>query len=191
MCVPSQLHPRSRLARQADVVLLLQNGEAPLSSAYGQTTVALYTGTSTVQTQLASLGTVADPDVDTEVLITIDPTWGRASTSLPLLSRLLLSRAGPDTVPMLAADSEDYFIRIQSVAGVDAAGAPLQAFSARFSCVPLSHACALALSQSDALHLQAERDDRYLVRRRIRCPRRLARRRRRSLGHLRRNRHGD
>ncbi|GAA5838058.1 hypothetical protein JCM9279_004114 [Rhodotorula babjevae] len=83
------------------------NGEAPLSSAYGQTTVSLYTGTSTVQTQLASLGTVADPGVETEVLITIDPTWG--------------------------PDADDYFIRIQSVAGVDAAGAPLQAFSARFA----------------------------------------------------------
>ncbi|GAA5916971.1 hypothetical protein JCM8208_003227 [Rhodotorula glutinis] len=83
------------------------NGEAPLSSAYGQTTVALYTGTSTVQTQLASLGTVADPSVETEVLITIDPTWG--------------------------PDSDSYFIRIQSVEGVDEAGAPLQAFSARFA----------------------------------------------------------
>ncbi|KPV75142.1 uncharacterized protein RHOBADRAFT_1161, partial [Rhodotorula graminis WP1] len=83
------------------------NGEAPLSSAYGQTTVSLYTGSSTVQTQLASLGTVADPGTETEVLITIDPTWG--------------------------PDSDDYFIRIESVAGVDAAGAPLQAFSARFA----------------------------------------------------------
>ncbi|TNY17820.1 hypothetical protein DMC30DRAFT_89643 [Rhodotorula diobovata] len=83
------------------------NGEAPLSSAYGQTTVSLYTGSSLVQTEIAALGTVADPSTDTEVLITIDPTWG--------------------------PDSDDYFIRIQSVAGVDSTGAPLQAFSARFA----------------------------------------------------------
>jgi len=57
----------------------MQNGEAPLSSAYGQTTVSLYTGSSLVQTEIAALGTVADPSTDTEVLITIDPTWGRES----------------------------------------------------------------------------------------------------------------
>ncbi|BGP39520.1 hypothetical protein JCM10450v2_003486 [Rhodotorula kratochvilovae] len=83
------------------------NGEAPLSTAYGQTTVSLYTGSTTTQMELAQLGTIVDPATDTEVRITIDPTWG--------------------------PDSADYFIRIQSVAGTDAAGAPLQAFSARFA----------------------------------------------------------
>ncbi|GAA6047098.1 hypothetical protein JCM3770_004196 [Rhodotorula araucariae] len=83
------------------------NGEAPLSSTYGETTVSLYTGSTTQQIELAKLGTVTDPATDTEVRITIDPTWG--------------------------PDSDDYFIRIQSVAGTDPTGAPLQAFSARFA----------------------------------------------------------
>ncbi|BGP24176.1 hypothetical protein JCM10295v2_003084 [Rhodotorula toruloides] len=104
------------------------NGAAPLSSAYGTTDVMLYTGSALQQVQLANLGSIADPSKVTEQRITIDPSWGREYSTGALLKDF------GDNIDegQSAADSDQYFIRIQSQSAKDASGAPLQAFSARF-----------------------------------------------------------
>ncbi|GAA5866849.1 hypothetical protein JCM8547_003584 [Rhodosporidiobolus lusitaniae] len=82
------------------------DGETPSWTAWGASSVGLYTGSATSQTLLTTLGTVNDPAADHELRITIDPSWG--------------------------PNSSEYFMRVQSDAGTDSTGAPLQAFSARF-----------------------------------------------------------
>lgn len=82
------------------------NGTAPLLPAYGSSTVSIYVGNALQQTSLQLLSTV-DVSSTSSVTFTPDPTIG--------------------------PNGNEYFIRIQSVSGKDSTGAPLQAFSAKFS----------------------------------------------------------
>ncbi|BGP15566.1 hypothetical protein JCM10213_001343 [Rhodosporidiobolus nylandii] len=83
------------------------DGNTPSWTAWGPSTVGLYTGSPTSQTLLADLGSVNDASETYETRIVIDGKWG--------------------------GDSSDYFIRVQSESATSDNGDPLQAFSARFT----------------------------------------------------------
>ncbi|KAL8283935.1 hypothetical protein RQP46_005367 [Phenoliferia psychrophenolica] len=80
---------------------------APKAAAFGAVSIGLYTGSSTQQTLLQTLGNVTDPTKSLKLAVKFDPAVG--------------------------PDSAFYFVRVQSLAAKDSAGAPLQAFSARFT----------------------------------------------------------
>ncbi|ORY88130.1 hypothetical protein BCR35DRAFT_289370 [Leucosporidium creatinivorum] len=78
----------------------------PLASKFGQTSVGIYTGSSSQQTLCQDLG-IVDPSKVQELKITVD------------------AKAGPD--------SSLYFIRYESLNNTDSTGTPLLAFSSRFT----------------------------------------------------------
>lgn len=82
------------------------DGNAPLSSQFGDTTVGLYVGSAQSQTLVQLFGNL-DPAV------TID--------------------TNPTITPSVGPNGNFYFIRFQSVAAVDANNNPLVAFSAKFT----------------------------------------------------------
>jgi hypothetical protein len=88
------------------VVTWMDNGTAPLVSAFGPSTISIYVGNAIQQTSLQLLSTVDLASVST-ITFTPDATIG--------------------------PNGNDYFIRIESVSGKDSTGTPFEAFSAKFT----------------------------------------------------------
>ncbi|KAL8283387.1 hypothetical protein RQP46_005797 [Phenoliferia psychrophenolica] len=79
----------------------------PLAKEFGPTHVGLFTGSATQQTEVQQFGTLPGPFVRNYWPVVVDPTVG--------------------------PDSDLYFFRFMSLNATDAAGVPLEAFSARFT----------------------------------------------------------
>jgi len=99
------------------------DGTVPLSSAFGQTSIGLYVGAQTTQSLVQDFGS-------------LDPN--QINTISPVIN------------PGACANGGNYFIRFQSLTATDATGAPLLAFSSKFTINGMTGTVTQA--QSDAIN---------------------------------------
>ncbi|KAM0787334.1 hypothetical protein ACM66B_003423 [Microbotryomycetes sp. NB124-2] len=97
--------------------------DTPLAKSFGQTSVSIYSGSSTKQVLRQQLGTV-DPSKTQQIRIEVDP------------------KIGPN--------ADDYFIRFESLNAKDSAGTPLLAFSGTFSLTGMTGTAASIASSAPA-----------------------------------------